>query len=192
MALNITVIYGSVRSQRQGIKLANFLVKKLKERKHNVVLVDPLEYQFPLLDKMYKEYEPGKAPKTMEKVAEILRGSDAFVIVSGEYNHGMPPALKNLIDHFQIEYFYKPSAIAAYSAGPFGGARVMIHLRSVLGELGMSSIPSYFLVSMVQSAFDEKGNAIDKAYEKRVEPFLNQLEWYANALKEARKKGLPK
>jgi len=56
MGFNIAVIYGSVRTSRQGIKGARFLVKKLEERGHNVTLIDPMEYKLPLLDKMYKEY----------------------------------------------------------------------------------------------------------------------------------------
>ena len=191
MALNIAVIYGSVRAARQGIKAARFIVKKLEERKHKVTLVDPLIYKLPLLDKRYREYEPGKAPAAMEKVAEILRSSDGYIIISGEYNHGLPPALKNILDHYYREYFFKPSAITCYSGGPFAGLRAAVHLRAVLGELGTVSIPSMFPVSAVQDAFDEEGNAIEKSYESNVKKFLDEFEWYAYALKEARKKGLP-
>lgn|GEM_PF-6482307 len=58
--MNITVLYGSVRSERQGIKAARFFVTKLQERGHEAVLIDPLEHPLPLLDKRYKEYQ--KAP----------------------------------------------------------------------------------------------------------------------------------
>ena len=191
MPLKIAVIYGSVRAQRLGIKAARFIVKKLKERKHEVNLIDPLEYGLPLLDKRYSEYKPGKAPENMEKIAKILINSDGFVIVTGEYNHGLPPALKNLLDHFYKEYFFKPSAIASYSAGPFGGVRAAVHLRAVLGELGSVSIHTTFPVSMVQNAFDDQGNAIEKSYDEGIKKFLDEFEWYCNALKEARKKGLP-
>ena len=191
MSCKIAVIYGSVRSQRQGIKAARFIVNKLKERNHEVTLIDPLEYKLPLLDKRYMDYKPGTAPESIERVAQILKNSDGFVIVSAEYNHSVPPALKNILDHYYNEYLLKPAAIATYSGGPFGGVRAAVHLRAILGELRMVSIPTMFPIAMVQDAFDEKGNSIEKEYDKRVVKFLDEFEWYCNALKEGRKKGLP-
>ena len=191
MSCKIAVIYGSVRSQRQGIKAERFIVNKLKERNHEVTLIDPLEYKLPLLDKRYMDYKPGTAPESIERVAQILKNSDGFVIVSAEYNHSVPPALKNILDHYYNEYLLKPAAIATYSGGPFGGVRAAVHLRAILGELRMVSIPTMFPIAMVQDAFDEKGNSIEKEYDKRVVKFLDEFEWYCNALKEGRKKGLP-
>jgi NAD(P)H-dependent FMN reductase len=188
MSLNIAVIYGSARSDRQGIKAAKFLVNKLKERGHNPTLVDSQEYKLDFLDKMYKEYEQGKAPENMEKVAKIFREADGFIIVSAEYNHSVPAALKNLLDIYQKEYFYKPSGIVTYSAGPFGGVRVAVHLRAIMGELGTPSIPSMFPISKVQDSFDDNGNAIDEAYNKRIKKFLDEFDWYLKALKVAREK----
>ena len=186
--MNIAVIYGSVRSGRQGIKAAKFIVKKLEERNHEVTLVDPLEFKLPFLDKMYKEYDEGKAPELLEKLAQILKKADGYIIVSAEYNHSVPAALKNLIDYFMEEYFYKPSGIVTYSAGPFGGVRVAVHLRAILGEVGTVSIPSMFPISKVQSSFDDDGNALDEAYDKRIKKFLDEFDWYLNALKAAREK----
>ncbi len=184
--LNTTVIYGSARRGRQGIKAARFVVRKLEARGHTVTLVESLEHPLPLLDLMYKEYEAGKAPKAMEAVGKILNTADGFVIVSAEYNHSIPAALKNLLDHYQSEYLYKPSAIVTYSAGPFGGVRALINLRAILAELGTPSIPSAFPVSQIHDAFDDDGNPLDQAYDERVVKFLDEYEWYANALKHAR------
>ena len=186
MSLNTAIIYGSARRARQGIKAARFIVRKLEERNHAVTLVDTLEYELPILDLMYKEYDAGKAPETMETVGQILAAADGFVIVSAEYNHSVPAALKNLLDHYQSEYLYKPSAIVTYSAGPFGGVRALINLRAILAELGTPSIPSAFPVSQVQNAFDDDGVPLERAYDDRVVKFLDEFEWYANAMKCAR------
>lgn len=185
--LKTAVIYGSVRSARSGIRAARFVVKKLEARGHEVTLVDPIEYPLPLLDLMHKEFASGEAPKVVEAVSQILTASDGFVVVSAEYNHGQPAALKNLLDHFQSEYLYKPSAIVTYSAGPFGGVRGLVSLRAILAELGTPSIPSAFPVSGVGRAFDEDGNAIDKTYEERIVKFLDEYEWYARTLRYGRK-----
>ncbi|HSN52914.1 MAG TPA: NADPH-dependent FMN reductase [Woeseiaceae bacterium] len=188
MALKTAVIYGSVRSARQGIKAARFIVGKLEARGHEVAFIDPLEKPLPLLDRMYREFGPGEAPQAMEAVATAFRDADGFIVVSGEYNHSIPPALKNLLDHFQKEYHYKPSGIVTYSAGPFAGLRGLANLRAILGELGTPSIPTVFPVSQVQKAFDADGNALDTAYDERVVRFLDEFEWYSRALRAERAK----
>ena len=188
MSINTAVIYGSARSSRRGIKAARFIVNKLKERGHAVTLIDTQEYELPLLDRMYKEFDEGSAPEAMTAVAKTLDAADGFVVISAEYNHSVPAALKNLLDHYQSEYLYKPSAIVTYSAGPFGGVRALVNMRAILAELGTPSIPSAFPVSQVQNAFDDDGTALDPAYDKRVVKFLDEYEWYANAMSQARTK----
>ncbi len=183
MKLDIAVVYGSVRSGRQGIGVARFVTEQCRKRGHVVTLVDPLEHPLPLLDKMYKEYKPGEAPPVLEGLAKIIKAADAYVIVSGEYNQSVPPVLANLLDHFLEEYFYKPSAIVCYSAGSFGGVRAAIALRPMLAEMGMSSIPSVFPVPKVQAAFQNDGTPMDPSWEKRIVRFLDELEWYGRALK---------
>jgi len=184
--LNTAVIYGSVRSARRGIRVARFMVRQLEARNHDVTLIDPLEYELPMLDRMYKEFALGEAPDAMESVARILQNADGFIIVSGEYNHSVPPALKNLLDHYQSEYHYKPSGIVSYSAGPFGGVRALTALRAIMAELGTPSIPSAFPVSQIYSSFDDDGNPVDEAYNERVVKFLDEYEWYTQALRRQR------
>ncbi len=95
MKLNTAVIYGSVRGERrQDIKAARFFVRNLEQRAHSVTLIDPLKYKLPLLDLMYKEFDEGEAPAAMQEVGRILGKADGFIIVSAEYNHGEPAALK--------------------------------------------------------------------------------------------------
>lgn len=188
MSLRIVVFYGSIRTARQGIRAARFVVNQCHERGHDVNLIDPREYTLPLLDKMYKEYEPGTAPAALQGMAALIKPADAYIIVSGEYNHTIPPALANLLDHFLEEYFWKPSAIVCYSAGSFGGVRAAMTLRAMLAELGMSSIPSLFPVPQVQNAFDDAGRPFDEAWYQRAGKFFVELEWYAEAMKAAREK----
>ena len=107
MSLRFAVLYGSVRSDRQGIRAAHFVVEQLRRRGHAPTLVDALECQLPLLDRMYKEYPKGEAPAVLERLAALYRAVDGFVTVAGEYNHGVQPGLKNLLDHFLGEYFWE-------------------------------------------------------------------------------------
>ncbi|MBD8526718.1 NADPH-dependent FMN reductase [Pseudomarimonas arenosa] len=189
MSLKLVMFYGSARSSRQGIKAARFIKRQCEARGHQVSLIEPLSHPLPLLDKMYKEYAEGEAPSVLQQMAEAISAADAFVVVSGEYNHTVPPGLSNLMDHFLEQYYFKPSAIVSYSAGPFGGVRAAMTLRAMLGELGTPSIPSTLPISQVHKAFSDEGDALDTAYEKRADKFLTELEWYAHALKRAREHG---
>ena len=187
----ISVILGSVREERRGIKAAKFIVKKLEERGHEAVLIDPEVYDIPLLKNQYAYLKDEEKTENLNKLQKIFDSSEGFVIVSAEYNHGVPPALKNIADYFMNEFFFKPSAVVTYSVGPFGGVRVLNPWRAILAELGMPSIPSSFPIPKVQEAFDEEGNPKDPAYNKRIKKFLDEFDWYIDTFKAGREKGVP-
>ncbi|MBI5621842.1 NAD(P)H-dependent oxidoreductase [Candidatus Falkowbacteria bacterium] len=192
MPLKISILYGSVRTERLGIKAARWLTEVITTKGHEAKLIDPLEYNLPLLDKRFKEFELGLAPTNLTELSNIFRAADAFVIVSGEYNHSVPPALKNLIDHFNApEFEYRPVAIVTYSNGSFGGIRPTEHLREIMSDLGAVTIPAIMPIPNIQDVFDADGKLLDAKYTERADKLLNQLEWYATALKEQRGKGLP-
>ena len=191
MTLVIPVILGSVRQGRNGLRAARYVAGALAARGHEAPLVDPAELGLPLLDRMYKEYPTGEAPDALERLAALLRRSDAFVVVSAEYNHSIPPALSNTLDHFLEEYFWRPSAIVCYSAGRYGGVRAAMQLRAMLGELGTPSIPSLLPIPEVHKALDEDGRPLLPWLERPTGRFLDELTWYAEALREKRRGGVP-
>jgi len=174
-----------------GTRASRLVARELERRGHRVQLIDPIELQLPLLDRMYKEHPRGDAPEQLERLAELYRKADGFLIVSGEYNHGIPPALKNLLDHFLEEYFWRPSGIVCYSAGGFGGVRAAMQLRMTLAELGMSSVPSLLPIPRIEQSIDAEGNALEPAIGRSANRFLDEFLWYAQALTEARSAGTP-
>jgi NAD(P)H-dependent FMN reductase len=188
---SIAVLLGSVRRDRMGSRAPQLVIGELERRGHAVHLVDPLELQLPLLDRMYKEHPPGEAPEPLEQVAALYRSVDGFLVVSAEYNHGIPPALKNLLDHFLEEYFWRPSGIVCYSTGSFGGVRAAMQLRMTLAELGMPSIPSVLPIPRIADAISGDGTAVQPITEKSMNRFLDEFLWYADALAEARIDGTP-
>ncbi len=191
MSHRIAILYGSVRHHRKGIRVVHFLEETCRNKGWKVDVIDPLETPLPMLDKMYKEFTESEAPPAMAQMARVLENADGFLIVTGEYNHSIPPALKNLLDHFQKEYHFKPSAIAAYSAGHFGGARAAIQLRIILGELGTPSIPSILYFPTITKTVEENGTVSDERIIKSTGRFLNEFDWYLHALKTARTQGTP-
>ena len=127
----------------------------------------------------------------LERLAEQYRAADGFMIVSGEYNNGIPPALKNMLDHFLEEYFWRPSAIVCYSAGQFGGVRAAMQLRMTLAELGMPSIPSLMPIPRVGQALEPDGVVKAEGVTRAWPRFLAEFVWYAQALRRQRAEGVP-
>jgi NAD(P)H-dependent FMN reductase len=139
-----------------------------------------------MLDRMYKEYPKGEAPEAMAALAEKIRVADAFVFVAGEYNWGVQPGLKNLTDHFLEEWFWRPAAIASYSAGRLSGARSNSAWHSILSEMGMVVISSTLTVGPIGDTLDGKGQPTHAAGEalKRAFPrFADDLSWWTEATK---------
>ena len=189
MSLKISVIYGSTRDGRQGIKFAKYIMRELISRGNKAILIDPMDINIETLTKRYMDYDKGSAPSSLEEMHQELNTSDAFVIVSAEYNHFMPPALVNVLNHFHSEYQRKPSAITTYSVSPFGGVRVSSPLRAFLTQLGMPPIPAMLHAPFVNKNFNEDGERVSADKEERNKEFIKfseELEWYANALKVAR------
>ena len=137
MSNRILVFYGSYRSDRMGIRLAQFVVDRLRRRDEDVELIDAKAVNLPMLDRMYKEYPKGQAPEALEQLARKIRDADGFIFVTGEYNWGIQPGLKNLTDHFLEEWFWRPAAIVSYSGGLLSGARAATAWHGTLSEMGM-------------------------------------------------------
>ena len=83
---------GSVRKNRQGIKVARWIEEKVKERGHVVYFIDPLELDLPLLDKMYKEIS-NPCPKLTQLKNQIV-DADGYMPITPEYNHSTSAAIK--------------------------------------------------------------------------------------------------
>jgi NAD(P)H-dependent FMN reductase len=185
----IALIVGSVRENRQGIKVARWMKGKLNSRNHTVYFIDPLELNLPLLNKMYKEM-PNPTAQLLD-LRNKINDAEGYMPVTPEYNHSTSAAMKNTLDYFLEEYYFKPSAIVSYSPGFFGGINAAQQLRLVFAELGAPSIPSSFAISRVNEVFDENGKLVDERYNNRVVRFLDEFEWYIEALKNQRKNGTP-
>lgn len=191
---NILVFYGSYRSDRMGIRLANFLVNRLRARGDEPELIDAKAIGLPMLDRMYKEYPRGEAPAALEDLAGRIRDADGFVFVTGEYNWGMQPGLKNLTDHFLEEWFWRPAAIASYSAGRLSGARAATAWHGTLSEMGMVVVSSTIGVGPIAQTLSAEGEPTGdggKALERAFPRFADDLAWWIEAAKAQRARKAP-
>ena len=194
MSNRILVFYGSYRSDRAGIRLAQFVVERLRRRGDDVELIDAKAVNLPMLDRMYKEYPKGQAPGPLEELAQKIRGADGFVFVTGEYNWGIQPGLKNLTDHFLEEWFWRPAAIVSYSAGRLAGARASTAWHGTLSEMGMVVISSTIAVGGIGQTLSAEGETLGeggRALEGAFPRFADDLTWWVEAAKAQRARKQP-
>jgi NAD(P)H-dependent FMN reductase len=187
MSFRILVFYGSYRADRMGIRLAQFVVEGLRAKGQDVELIDAKAVGLPMLDRMYKEYKKGEAPPVMEELAGKIRAADGFVFVTGEYNWGVQPGLKNLTDYFLEEWFWRPAAIASYSAGRLSGAHAATAWHGTLCEMGMVVVSSTIAVGPIGQSLSAEGKPIGeggKALEHAFPRFADDLLWWVEAGKE--------
>src|SRR3954451_2091133 len=194
MTNRILVLYGSYRSDRMGIRLADFVIEGLRGRGDDVELIDAKAVGLPMLDRMYKEHPKGTAPAALEKLAGQIREADGFVFITGEYNWGIQPGLKNLTDHFLEEWFWRPAAIASYSAGRFSGARAALAWHGTLSEMGMVVISSALAVGSIAQTLADNGEPLGdggKALARTFPRFADDLTWWMEAANAQRKRRKP-
>jgi NAD(P)H-dependent FMN reductase len=194
MSNRILVFYGSYRSDRMGIRLAQFVVQRLRRRRDDVELMDAKAINLPMLDRMYKEYPKGEAPEALERLAGKIREADGFVFIAGEYNWGVQPGLKNLTDHFLEEWFWRPAAIASYSAGRLSGVRAATAWQGTLSEMGMVVVSSTIAVGPIGQTLSAKGEPVGEAgqaLERAFPRFADDLMWWVQAAKAQRQRTPP-
>jgi len=194
MSYRILVFYGSYRSDRMGIRLAQFVIEGFRARGDDVEFIDAKAVGLPIIDRMYKEYPTGSAPEALQTLAGKIRNADGFVFITGEYNWGVQPGLKNLTDHFLEEWFWRPAAIASYSAGRFSGARAATAWHGTLSEMGMVVVSSTIAAGPIAQTLSAEGRPIGeagKALEHAFPRFADDFVWWMEAAKAQRARKQP-
>lgn len=193
MALDILVLYGSYRRGRMGIRLADYLIGGIQKLGHQAELIDAMAVGLPMLDQRYSDYPPGEAPEAMAKLADRLSAADAFVFVAGEYNRGVQPGLKNLVDHYLKEFDRRPAGIASYSAGRFAGVNSHAAWTVTLNAMGMAIVPERLSVGQIGQTLTEQAAPLGDggaALERGFAGFAKSLIWHAEAMMAAREQGV--
>ncbi|CAK4619903.1 hypothetical protein LEN26_011389 [Aphanomyces euteiches] len=196
--INVSVVIGSVRQGRMGLRVGRFLQQSLEAKGLAVHLIDPVELDLPLLRNRYAFLPENEKTAALHQTYAAFEKSDAIVVATPEYNHSFSPVIGNTLNYFyHSEFYYKVGGIATYSMGGFGGVRAGVSLRTYLGELGIVSIPKQLPFPVVQNLLNEDGTLqasagkSGEAVADNAEKFADELAWYAKALKEARVKGTP-
>lgn len=191
--LQLKVIIGSTRPSRFSEKVLPWLQTTLaKKNLFAAEVLDLRNYPLPFYDQPTSpsQVQNGAYENEVARAwAQKIKEGDAFLVVAAEYNHGPTAVLKNALDSVYAEWNKKPVAFIAY--GSVGGARAVEQLREIAIELQMAPIRQAVHIpspwGMLESDGRLKEGSLD-SYTHALEGTLDQLSWWAEALKAAREK----
>ncbi|MFE0133676.1 NADPH-dependent FMN reductase [Streptomyces sp. NPDC059037] len=184
--LQVAVVVGSTREGRFAPVVTRWLTGHLDRRDDmKADVVDLAETPLPTaLPAFGQPLAPGVA-EALAQVSPRLDAADAFVFVTPEYNHSFPASLKNAIDWHNTQWHGKPVAFVSYG-GLSGGLRAVEQLRVVMAELNATTIRNTVSFHNAYGAFGEDGTVDDPAVDAAAEALLDQLAWWAHALRDAK------
>jgi len=185
--LHVAVIFGSVRDGRFGSTAGNWFVAQARERDDLVVdVVDLAEVVLPMT---MPAFGGQPAPEAVDALADLtprLAAADAFVVVTAEYNHSFPAALKNAIDWHHQQWQAKPVGFVSYG-GMSGGLRAVEALRLVFAELHAVTIRDTVSFHNAWRQFDADATPLrPDECNGAAKTMLDQLSWWAHALRDAK------
>lgn len=178
--VRLALLMGSDREGRFCDTVTRWAVRQINGREEFALdLLDPLELSLP-----HRIERTPSAP--VQAFRERIRRADAFVVVTPEYNHGYPAALKAMIDHADEEWYAKPVGIVSYG-GISEGLRAVEQLRLVFAELHAVTIRDTVSFHFARRQFDAAGEPVEpEAVEAAMTTLLDRLLWWAQALRRAR------
>ncbi|SHM84461.1 NADPH-dependent FMN reductase [Actinacidiphila paucisporea] len=185
--LRAAVIIGSTRDGRFGPVVADWIAGHITRREDMAVdLVDLVETPLPTVFPAFGQAPSDEVVAQLGAVSPRLARADAFVIVTPEYNHSFPAPLKNAVDWHNEQWHAKPVGFVSYG-GLAGGLRAVEQLRVVLAELHAVTIRNTVSFHNYGEAFGADGKPYDSACDVAAKAMLDQLTWWGQALREARR-----
>jgi NAD(P)H-dependent FMN reductase len=178
--LHLALLYGSTREGRFCDTVADWLRAQLALRRdYTVDTIDPALLDLP-------SRHGGAASADLVNLQQRVWRADAFVVVTPEYNHGYPAALKHMIDLVASHWHAKPVGFVAYG-GLSGGSRAVEQLRQVFSGLHAAPVRDGVYFTQAWNRFDAGGRPHDaEGSERAARRMLDQLAWYGHALRQAR------
>jgi NAD(P)H-dependent FMN reductase len=185
-------VLGSTRDGRRGDRVGEWFAAIARAREDLAAeVVDLLAWDLPWFRAAEVpargDYRDEATRRWAAKVAE----ADGFVLVCPEYNHGYPASMKNALDLVYAEWSHKPVTFVTYG-GSAGGVRASEQLVQVAVELKMAPLRAQVHIPMAGRVFGRGGPGVpEPRHAAQAEIVLDELVWWARALRAARAQGVP-
>ncbi len=191
MIPKILAFAGSARADSCNKKLIRFAASCVDPAAAEITVIDLADYPLPLFDQDLEAADG--LPENAKKLKALMRDHDAFLISSPEYNSGITPLQKNVIDWCSrpesddepgLEcYTGKVVGLMAASPGGMGGMRVLRQVREIFGNINTIVLPEQVALGGAYGAFAEDGTLTDESSAKRVRSLVTRLVYVAAKLK---------
>ncbi|RMI31465.1 NADPH-dependent oxidoreductase [Nocardia stercoris] len=180
------MIVGSVRDGRVGPTVARWFADEARTHGgFHVDVIDLLDYPLPLVIPAPGQFADPETTRIHEALAARIAAADAYVIVTPEYNHTLPAALKNTVDWVYAEWAAKPVGFVSYG-GMSGGLRAVEHLRHIVAELHGVTVRESLSFHQVWEAFDGDLPRDREGSAAAAKGMLDRLVWWGRTLRAAR------
>lgn len=184
IAPKILAFAGSARQDSFNKKLVQIAAAGAKAAGAEVTYLDLRDLPMPLYDEDLEAREG--LPENVLKFKQLMKSHQGLLIASPEYNSSITPLLKNAIDWasrpepgdppMAISCFRdKVAVIMSAAAGGFGGWRGLVHLRAILGNIGVLVLPDQKCIPQAYEAFDHHGNLKDAQQQASVAELGSKL-----------------
>lgn len=190
MSVQTLAISGSRRPDSLNSRLLRVAADDLRSRGPEVTILDHDAHPLPIYDGELEAREG--LPESAMRLKALFKAHDSLLIASPEYNSSVTPLLKNLIDWVSrpvpderpLECFRgKVAALVSASPGFRGGMRALVHLRDILGNIGVYVVPTEFSLAFADKAFDADGRLTDEKHRKSVQAVTAELARAAERLR---------
>jgi len=186
--LKIGIVISTTRATRFGHKPAEWVKSIAAGRSDMAVeILDLRDYPMPFFDEVASNAWVPTTNDVAQRWQKKVAGFDGFVFVTAEYNHGIPAVLKNALDYAYPEWNKKAAALVGY--GAVGGSRAVEQLRLIAAELQLATIRTGVYIQGADfMAVWKEGKELKEVshLQQGVKDMLDQLAWWAAALKTAR------
>jgi NAD(P)H-dependent FMN reductase len=183
----LRIIVGSTRPGRVGPAVADWIADRAREHGgFDVQVTDLAELNLPILDEPNHPRLRQYVHQHTKDWSEVVEGSDAFIFVTPEYNHGMGAALKNAIDYVYNEWHGKAAGIVSYG-GVSAGTRATQMLKQVLASLKVVPVMEAVNIPFVRTHIDEDGRfKPTEAMEASATAMLDEVQRWTEAMRPLR------
>jgi chromate reductase len=171
----ILAFAGSTRSDSFNKKLVKIAANGAIDAGVEVTFIDLRDFPMPLYDGDLEQREG--LPANTRKLKDLMLAHQGFLISSPEYNSSISGVLKNMIDWTSrpsegepilVSFKNKVAGIMSASPGGFGGLRGLVHVRSILENIGVLVIPDQVAMPKAHEIFNSDGTMKDKTQEEQV------------------------